>query len=131
VGEALEIVEVDDDAGGTWTIPSRAHFAEALRALDVDAPVVVEPTSNTRVPVVIAAYSDVIPWKGTAGFSGPSRDRIAHTIAAATAQRRESVVVLFSHPRHASQLVSAPNILCAWGGEPPMQSAAARVLARG
>ncbi|MFI5245278.1 MAG: glycoside hydrolase family 3 N-terminal domain-containing protein [Gemmatimonadales bacterium] len=131
LGEAAEIVEVDDDAGGAWAVPSRAHFAEAFRALDLDAPVVSEPTSNTRVPVLIAAYSDVVAWKGTAGFSDASRARIEHTIAAADAKHRETLVVLFSHPRAASQIPNARNILCAWGGEPPMQMAAARVIVRG
>lgn len=131
LGEAAEIVEVDDDAGGAWAVPSRAHFAEALRALDLDAPVVSEPTSNTRVPVLIAAYSDVVAWKGTAGFSDASRARIERAIAAADAKHRETLVVLFSHPRSASQFPNARNILCAWGGEPPMQMAAARVIVRG
>jgi hypothetical protein len=131
LGEAAEIVEVDDDAGGAWAVPSRAHFAETFRALGIDAPVVGEPTSNTRVPVLIAAYADVVAWKGTAGFSGASCDRIGRAIAAAEAKRRDTLVVLFSHPRAASQFPGARNMLCAWGGEPPMQMAAARVIVRG
>ena len=40
------------------------------------------------------------------------------------------LIIQFSHPRLADELeVSAP-ILCAWGGEPVMQRAAARVLLR-
>jgi hypothetical protein len=131
LGEAAEIVEVDDDAGGAWATQSRAHFAETFCALGIDAPVVSEPTSNTRVPVLIAAYSDVVAWKGTAGFSGAHLARIERTIAAADTKHRETLVVLFSDPRAASQIPGARNVLCAWGGEPPMQMAAARVIARG
>ncbi|MFI5311813.1 MAG: glycoside hydrolase family 3 protein [Gemmatimonadales bacterium] len=130
VGDAVEIVQVDDDAGGAWPVPSREHFAAALRSLDKDAPVVAEPSSNTRVPVLIAAYADVVEWKGTTGFSAASLATIGRALAAAATRNRETLVVLFSHPRHAAQLPDAPNVLCAWGGEPPMQSAAARVISR-
>jgi beta-glucosidase len=128
---AVEIVEVDDDVGGTWAVPDRAHFASALRALDLDAPVVGEPSADTSVPVLIAAYADVVAWKGTAGFGDASRARIERAIAAADARQRETLVVLFSHPRYAAQLPFASNVLCAWGGEAAMQMAAARVIVRG
>ena len=130
LGEAVEIVEVDDDALGPWAVPSRAKFAETLRDLDVDAPVVTAPTSNTRVPVLIAAYADVVAWKGTAGFSAESIARIERAIEAAAARNRETLVVLFSHPRNANPLAGALNVLCAWGGEGAMQEAAARRIVR-
>jgi len=129
LGAAVEVVEVDDDTGGAWTVPSRVHFTGALGALDLEAPVVGEPTSNTRVPVLVAAYADVVAWKGTAGFSDASVARVERAIA--SAGQRETLLVLFSHPRWASQFPSARNVLCAWGGELPMQTAAARVIVRG
>jgi beta-glucosidase-like glycosyl hydrolase len=126
IGAAAELVEVDDDTGTAWTTPSRAHFSAALRALEIDAPTVTEPSAHTRVPVLIAAYADVVAWKGTAGFSAAAVARIEALVTAAKHAKRDSLVVLFSHPRHAAQFPSAPNVLCAWGGERPMQEAAAR-----
>jgi beta-glucosidase-like glycosyl hydrolase len=130
LGGAAELIEIDDDTLGAWTTPSRAHFAAALRALEIDAPIVTQPSAHTRVPVLIAAYSDVVAWKGTAGFSAASVTRIEALVTAAKHAKRDSLVVLFSHPRHAAHLPSAPNVLCAWGGERPMQEAAARALTR-
>ena len=131
IGSAVEIVEVDDDAGGPWRTPSRAAFAATMRTLEVDAPVVTEPTTNTKVPVIIAAYADVVAWKGHDGFGDDSRAIVARTLDVAAHQKRDATIVLFGHPRHASAFPAAKHIICAWGGEDPMQSAAARVLVRG
>jgi beta-glucosidase len=130
VGRAVEIVQVDDDASGPWAVPNRAHFVDALGALEVEANVFNMGAGTTRVPVLIAAFADAVAGKSAAGFSPESRDRIERAVMTAQEQKRESLVVLFSHPRHAAQLSSAPNVLCAWGGERPMQAAAARVIAR-
>ena len=131
MGHAAEIVQVDDDAGGPWPVPSRDRFAGTLRALDVDAVRVDEPTAHTKVPMLVAVYADVIAWKGADGVSAFAQAQVHRALAVAREQGRESCVVLFSHPRHAAELASAANVLCAWGGEAPMQEAAARVLARG
>ncbi len=130
VGHAVEIVQVDDDAGGPWPVPSRAHFVDALRALEIEANVFDLHPGGTRVPVLIAAFADAVAGKGAGGFSRVGCDRIERAAAIAHEQKRESLVVLFSHPRHAAQIPTAPNVLCAWGGERPMQAAAARVIAR-
>jgi hypothetical protein len=130
VGHAVEIVHVDDDASGPWPVPNRAHFVEALGALEIEANVIDMRSTGTRVPVLIAAFADAVAGKGEPGFSRASRDRIERAAAIAHEQKRESLVVLFSHPRHAAQVPAVPNVLCAWGGEKPMQSAAARVIAR-
>ena len=131
IGSAVEVVEVDDDVGGPWRTPSRAAFASTMKSLEVDAPVVTEPTTNTKVPVIITAYADVVAWKGHDGFGADSRAIVSRTLAVAEYQRRDATIVLFGHPRHASAFPEAKNIMCAWGGEEPMQSAAARVLVRG
>ncbi|MFI5233524.1 MAG: glycoside hydrolase family 3 protein [Gemmatimonadales bacterium] len=130
VGHAVELMLVDDDAAGPWPVPSRAHFAEALGALEVEVNVLDSRPGGIRVPVLIAAFADVVAGKAEPGFSHASRNRIERAVATAIEQKRESLVVLFSHPRHAAQLSGAPNVLCAWGGEKPMQAAAARVIAR-
>lgn len=131
IGGAVEVVEVDDDAGGPWRTPSRAAFASTMKSLEVDAPVVTAPTTNTKIPVIITAYADVVAWKGHDGFGADSRAIVSRTLAVAEYQRRDATIVLFGHPRHASAFPEAKNIMCAWGGEEPMQSAAARVLVRG
>ena len=130
IGHAVEVVHVDDDATGPWPVPSRAHFVEALRALEIEANVIDMRSTGTRVPVLIAAFADSVAGKAAPGFSRASRDRIERAAAVALEQKRESLVVLFSHPRYAGQIPAAPNVLCAWGGEKPMQSSAARVIAR-
>jgi beta-glucosidase-like glycosyl hydrolase len=129
--EAVEMVLVDDDSGGQSTVPERAHLAATFQALGVDAPVVAEPTPRTRVPVLIAAFDDVVAWKGRTGFSDASRATIERTLSIAKAQRRDACVVLFAHPANAEEFPGAANVVCAWGGERPMQEAAARVLVRG
>ena len=130
VGGAVEIVQVDDDTSGPWPVPSRAFFSDALGTLEIEANVIDMSSAGTRVPVLIAAFSDPVAGKREPGFSRANRDRIERAAAIAHEQKRESLVVLFSHPRHAEQLPAVPNVLCAWGGAKPMQRAAARVIAR-
>jgi hypothetical protein len=130
IGDAVEIVLVDDDSGGPWPLPGRAFFAQALGALEIEANVIDANSTGTRVPVLIAAFADVVAGRIEPGFSPTSCARIERVAAMAHEQNRESLVVLFSHPRHAAQVPGVPNVLCAWGGEKPMQAAAARVIAR-
>lgn len=130
IGSAVEIVHVDDDAAGPWPVPSRAHFVEALSALEIEANVIDMRSTGTRVPVLIAAFADSVAGKAEPGFSRAARDRIERAASIAHEQKRESLVVMFSHPRHAAQFPQAPNVLCAWGGEKPMQAAAARDVSR-
>ncbi len=130
LGGSVEVVQIDDDASGPWPVPSRAHFTQALGALEIEANVIDVRAGGTRVPVLIAAFADVVAGKRSDGFSHASCERIERIVATAHEQKREALVVLFSHPRHAAQVTGAANVLCAWGGEKPMQAAAARVIAR-
>jgi beta-glucosidase len=130
IGDAVELVEVDDDRGGPWPVPSREFFAATLQALHVDAGVVSMPTPHTRVPVVVAAYADTIAWKGVAGFSADAAARVERVVAAAREARRDVIVVAFSHPRHAARFAEGTNVVCAWGGDRTMQEAAARTIVR-
>ena len=129
LGHSVELVEVDDDAGGAWPVTNRAHFTRVLRELEVEVWGVTQPSRDSRVPVLIAAYADVVAWKGTAGFSAASCAFVARTIALAELDHRTALLVLFAHPRYAAQFPSARTVLCAWGGEAPSQVAAARALA--
>jgi beta-glucosidase-like glycosyl hydrolase len=130
IGSAVEIVHVDDDVSGPWPVSSRSHFVEALGTLEIEANVIDMRSAGTRVPVLIAAFADAVAGKTEPGFSRAARDRIERAAAIAHEQKRESLVVMFSHPRHAAQFPQVPNVLCAWGGEKPMQAAAARVIAK-
>lgn len=130
VGAAVEVVLVDDDADGPWPSPSRAPFCTALRAMDIDAPIVSEPTPGTSVPVLILAVADVTAWKNTLGFGVEALATIERALHMAHAQQREVLVVLAAHPRTAAQLSDAANVMCIWGGERSMLEAAARAIAR-
>ncbi len=129
--QAVEVVIVDEDARGPWPAPMRGEFESTLRALDVDAPVVPEPTRHTKVPVLIAVFCDVIAWKGYDAPSELARAAVARALAVASVQKREACVVLFGHPRHAAAFPEATRVGCAWDGSPLMQAAAARALTRG
>ena len=85
------------------------------------------PAGSSR-PFIIALFGDIRAWKGRPGYSQPARDRVAQLVAAGRAAKRDVVIVQFSHPRLADQLPADVPILCAWGGEVPMQEAAATRL---
>jgi hypothetical protein len=42
--------------------------------------------------------------------------------------KRDSLVVLFGHPRLAAELPDPMHVLCAWAGDRGMQEAAARAI---
>jgi beta-glucosidase-like glycosyl hydrolase len=131
IGQAVEVVVVDEDASGPWARPVRGEFERTLRTLEVDAPTVVEPTAHTKVPVLIALYCDVMAWKGHDAPSEAAGAAVSRALAVAARQKREACVVLFGHPRHAASITDAPRVICAWDGSSAMQAAAARALARG
>ncbi|MFL5487937.1 MAG: glycoside hydrolase family 3 protein [Gemmatimonadaceae bacterium] len=121
------LVIVDDDIGGPYPAPSRDPFISTLRAGGIDLDLNGEPASQTPAATVIALFGDIRAWKGRPGYSDAAKQKVTRTLEAA---RGGALVVLFSHPRLADELnVDAP-MLCAWGGEPVMQRAAARVMLR-
>ena len=120
VGGTFELVTVDDDAGGPWSPPSRSVFAETLQKAGRGVIAVDEPAGR---PAVVAVYADVRGFKGRAGLSDDGRARVARAVERAPS----SLVVLFGHPRLAAGL-PGENVVCAWGGEPLMQEAAAATL---
>jgi beta-glucosidase len=115
MGEAVEIVEVHDDSAMS-SQRGQAYFASALNAMGIDAAVVTQPTTGTRVPVIVAAYSADDPAP------------IARALDLAAAQRRESLVILFASPADAAQLPRTSPVLCAWSPQRTMQESAARAL---
>jgi beta-glucosidase-like glycosyl hydrolase len=111
---ALDLVVVDDDAGGAYPVPPRAVFAESLRA------------GGARMAAggerVVAVFSEVRGGKGRTGLSPESRVSLAAAAAGAAA------VVLFAPPRLAAEVPGSGPIWCAWSGDLPMQRAAAERL---
>lgn len=120
---SVEVMTVDDDAGGPFPPGPRGAFPEALKEAGVHVREVGRPTGE--LPVLIALYADIKGFKGRPGLSAEAID----TVASAAAEPRGATVVLFGHPRLAPQTPGA-HLLAAWGGETLMQRAAARWLAR-
>ncbi len=134
-GPAVDLLVIDDDVGGPFphSIP-RHGFGAALRSAGVDVREVgfvpARPTGYAGPPVVerdpsrpllVALFADIKGFKGRPGLSATAEQRLRPVSG-------DAVVVLFGHPRMAAEL-TAPAVLCAWGGEPVMQEAAARWLA--
>ena len=112
----VQLVEVEDDAGGPFPPYPRNALPAALRAAGVEL-------RDDGTPLV-ALYSDIRAWKGRPGISAAARERVREVTAAAP----ETTVLLFSHPRLADELPTARNLLAAWGGEAIMQEAVAAWL---
>lgn len=141
-GRRLEVAIVDDDIGGPYPAPSRHHFIDSLGAEggevllhDVQT---AERAGKTFTPIdgaalhstilVVALFGDIRAWKGRPGYSETAKMQVAELVRLATSRARDVVIVQFSHPRLAKELPSEVPIVCAWGGEGPMQRAAARMI---
>ena len=123
--EPLHVVIVDDDVGGRHSPPSREPFISALR--DGGAAVVVndEVAPEGIGTTVVAVFGDIRAGKGRPGLAEEAKQAVQRAIEAA---RDECVILHFSHPRLAKDVPEDTPVVCAWGGEPVMQRAAARVL---
>ena len=119
---SVEVMTVDDDAGGPFPPGPRGAFPETLREAGVNVREVGRPGGD--LPVIVALYADIKGFKGRPGLSSQAVD----VVADAAATPAGATVVLFGHPRMAPQVPGA-HILGAWGGETLMQRAAARWLA--
>ncbi len=117
----LTVSIVDDDVGGPYTVGPRDIFINTLR--DAGVPTGKrEAGSGKRIVLV---YAEPRSWKGRADLGARSRAALRRLVPGA------QLVVLFGHPRLASQIPGAAPILMCWHGQPLMQRAAARwVLSR-
>jgi beta-glucosidase len=122
---------VDDDVGGPYPAPSRRPLLDALADRGFDARPG-EGSAEARVHLV-AVFADTRGWKGRAGLSDEARAAVARAVAAGASEvaGAGALILLFGHPRVAGELPAGVPVLCAWGGEPLMQEAAAEALARG
>jgi len=119
---------VDDDVGGPYPAPSRDPLISALRAGGIDLVLDGDPALDESGSTVVALFGDIRAWKGRPGYSATARDAVRQAFA--KGRPNDRLIVAFSHPRLADELDVDVPILCAWGGEPVMQKAAARVLLR-
>ena len=123
----LEVAIVDDDVGGPYVVGPRDVFHETLREAGMALRGSREAKGEgeggggggggTRVVLV---YAEPRSWKGRADLGPRSRAALRRLAPGA------GLVVLFAHPRLATQLPGAAPVLCAWHGQPLMQRAAAR-----
>ncbi len=112
---AVEVIVVDDDAGGPYPLPPRSAFAEELARLGVEC-----RAGGERV---ILLFADVKSWKGRAGLSAESLAALAAHL------ERPAPVILFGHPRRLSEVPGLAPVVCAWSGDVAMQRAAAAAVA--
>ncbi|HEX6964618.1 MAG TPA: glycoside hydrolase family 3 N-terminal domain-containing protein [Gemmatimonadaceae bacterium] len=122
----LDVLIIDDDVGGPHPAPSREPFLDALRAGGRAARRVDAPRTEAGRTLIVALFGEIRAWKGRAGYSEATREAVERACAAAP----NAIVLLFGHPRLASEIPSAQTVVSAWGGEPAMQQAAARWLLR-
>ena len=114
---AVDLVIVDDDAGGPYPLPPRSGFAEALAVHGVRV-----ATGGERV---VLLFADVKGWKRRATLSAESRASLAAALGA------PATVILFGHPRLVGEIPGRGTVWCAWSGDVAMQRAAAERLLAG
>ena len=129
IGPVVDLLQVDDDEGTHWPVPSRAPLCDALRALGLSPHSVQGPTPEGEGAVLLALYGGPGPGKGRAGYSLETRRRVAQVVADARQARRSVVVALFGPPGLAAEIPEAGNVICGWNAERCMQQAMARRLA--
>jgi beta-glucosidase len=107
----VNLLEIEDDAGGPWPPYPRLAFPAALRRAGIEI-------SESGTPLAVL-YSDIRAWKGRPGISAAARQRVKEIAA----EHPDVTLLLFSHPRLANEVPEAANLLAAWGGEGIMQEA--------
>lgn len=115
LGGGLELVIVDDDAGGWYAPGPNDLVRRALARRKVH-----ERFGGSRV---VLAFAEPRAAKGRAGFGPAARERLAAVVPGS------SLVVLFAHPRLAAEIPGDAPILLAWHRQALMQEAVARWLA--
>jgi len=108
---AVNLLVVEDDAGGPWPPYPRESFPAALRRAGIEI-------SESGTPLAVL-YSDIRAWKGRPGISPAARERVKEIVA----EHPDVTLLLFSHPRQANEVPEPLHLLAAWGGEGIMQEA--------
>ena len=126
VPPTAEVVVVDDDPAAV--APPRWPLVQAMESFGRKVNVVSSATPQGEGVLVIAVFADVLPGKGHVSLTPQSRLTVRLAVQGARTLKRDSLVVLFGHPRLASEVPDAQHVLCAWCGDRGMQEAAARAL---
>lgn len=114
VDRPLQLDVVDDDIGGPFP-PGPSDWVSR----DLAGRGAILGTGGDRV---VLAFAEPRGWKGRAGFSAASRDRLGELAPGA------ALVVLFGHPRLVDELPPDVPVLVAWHRQRLMQDAVARRL---
>lgn len=125
----IELCSLDSDLRGDMRAP-RVALLNALRQLSVDVRVAERADGPSRGTVVITAFGEPVQGRGSLEVAPDVREGVLQLHADARAAGREAMVIWFGHPRLAGAFGDDVPLLCAWGGDACMQSAAARWLAR-
>ncbi len=121
LGKTFAVTIVDDDVGGPYSIPPRDVFHGELRKGGVR----LTPGHGPGVGRLVLVYAEPRSWKGRSDLGPQSLAQLERLVPGA------SLVILFAHPRLATQVPGDVPVLCCWHGQALMQRAAARwVLAR-
>jgi beta-glucosidase len=134
LGTVTEVAVVNDDIDvpGAGSVPLNATtvLVEALRVGGHDARLATAPTVASGGPLVIALFSDYLPFKQRTTVLPASIAAVHSLIAQAAALSRGAVLVGLGDPRLAAQLALEIPTIVAWSGDRVMQQAAARTLLR-
>lgn len=107
---------------GGVTVQRRSLTARRAGAL-ADSLLAAWGRDATPPLVVVASYSQAVPWQGVIGLPAPAAAAVERI-----ARRADVVHVVFGDPYAAASVPSASTILLGWSGVPATQRAAARVL---
>ncbi|HET9464717.1 MAG TPA: glycoside hydrolase family 3 N-terminal domain-containing protein [Gemmatimonadales bacterium] len=110
----LDLVVVDDDIGGPYAPGASDYVHRTLGAERIG-----RYGGGSRVLLV---FAEPRAWKGRSGFGPATKEALAHHAAGA------DLIVLFGHPRLATELPSKAPVLLAWHRQRLMQEAVARWL---
>lgn len=134
LGTVTEVAVVNDDIDvpGSGDVPGNATtvLVEALRVGGHDARLATVPTVASGGPLVVALFSDYLPFKGRTTLLPTTIAAVNTLIAQAAALQRSVVLVALGDPRFATQLSLEVPTIMAWSGDRVMQQAAARALLR-
>lgn len=125
-----EVLIIDDDEEVPGARPSRTHLLDALRVGGTDARSVDAPSITSAGPLVVALFSDYLPFKQRATLKPETVQRIARAREQAAELQRETILLGLGDPRFAAQVPFNIPTVVAWSGDRVMQQAAARVMQR-
>lgn len=129
LASVTEVLIVDDDEDVPGTRPERTFLLEALRVGGTDARQVEAPSAATSGgPLVIALFSDYLPYKKRTSLRPETIARIAKAREQASALQRETILLGLGDPRYAKQMPFNMPTVVAWSGDRVMQQAAARAM---